>query len=347
MRRLLTALIAVISAGGGIALATAPAAHAATPGNFAATGHDMDFHCSGGSTDECNYMRIVLNKVRNGSTKPILALDQGSEVPTAVTDIGGEPAVTTVDPTSPAFATTKFVGAGNVPLWSAIITASDSSCGGCDNTPAGEAKINARKADFATFLDNGGGILALTGADNFATYYDFMSLPNLGGAPVSAPFTVTAAGAAQGVTTAMANCCATHSSFKVPPSPPWTILETDSAKLAETIQCNGCGSSVIGGGGGHAPNIFELDVKRCTTIHIGYNYFPVGTVIHWRVNQTGRGTLATGSYTTVAPTGKTMHFADLTRSLSLKSGLHTHIYFRWTISGVITKYVLTRGPACS
>jgi hypothetical protein len=346
MRRLLTALIAVISAGGGIALATAPAAHAATAGNFAATGHDMDLHCTFGSTDECNYMRIVLNKVRNGSTKPILALDQGTQVPTAVTNIGGEPAVTTVDPTSPAFATTKFVGAGNVPLWSAIITASDSSCGGCDNTPAGEAKINARKADFATFLDNGGGILALTGAGNFATYYDFMSLPNLGGAPVSPPFSVTAAGTAQGVTSAMANCCPTHSSFKVPPSPPWTILETDSAKLAETIQCNGCGSSVIGGGG-HAPSIFELDVRYCRTIHVGYNYFPVGTVVNWYVNQTGRGRLQSGSITTVAPTGKTYHFLNLTTTLTLYSGLHTHVYLHWTIKGVTTRIAVTRGPACS
>ncbi|MDQ1434710.1 MAG: hypothetical protein QOF59_1526 [Actinomycetota bacterium] len=97
---------------------------------------------------------------------------------------------------------------------------------------------------------------------------------------------------------------------------------------------------------GKPPNIFEVDVKRCSTIHIGYNYFPVGTVIHWHVNQTGTGTIASGSTTTVAPTGKTMHFVDLTHSLTLKSGLHTHIYFNWGINGQTTRYVVTRGPSC-
>ena len=89
-------------------------------------------------------------------------------------------------------------------------------------------------------------------------------------------------------------------------------------------------------GGGHAPNIFELDVKRCHTVYIGYNYFPVGTVVNWYVNQTGRGRLQSGSITTVAPTGKTYHFLNLTTTLTLHSGLHTHVYFNWTIKGVTT-----------
>ncbi|MCU1466420.1 MAG: hypothetical protein JWM72_2348 [Actinomycetia bacterium] len=31
-----------------------------------------------------------------------------------------------------------------------------------------------------------------------------------------------------------------------------------------------------------------------------------------------------------------MHFVDLTHSLSLQSGLHTHIYFNWGINGATT-----------
>lgn len=99
-------------------------------------------------------------------------------------------------------------------------------------------------------------------------------------------------------------------------------------------------------GGGHSPNLFEVDVRHCNEIHIGYNYFPAGTVIHWHANQTGRGTLGSGSITTTAPNGKTYHFVDLTHTLPLQSGLHTHIYFTWTISGKVTKFVSTRGPAC-
>jgi hypothetical protein len=102
-----------------------------------------------------------------------------------------------------------------------------------------------------------------------------------------------------------------------------------------------------GGGGSHTPSIFELDVKRCHTVYIGYNYFPVGTVIHWHVNQTGTGTLQSGSITTVGPTGKTYHFLNLTTTLTLHAGLHTHVYFTWVIKGVLTKFVSTRGPACS
>ena len=104
------------------------------------------------------------------------------------------------------------------------------------------------------------------------------------------------------------------------------------------------GSIVVGSP--HAPSIFEVDVRHCNEIHIGYNYFPVGTVIHWHANQTGRGTLGSGSITTTGPTGKTYHFVDLTHTLPLLSGLHTHIYFTWTISGKLTKFVSTRGPAC-
>ena len=146
------------------ALVAAPAAQAVSPGNFFATGHDMDFHCSGGTTAECAYLKIVVDKARAGSALPILALDQGTELPTAL-KMAGEAPVVKVDPSNAAaFNATAFVSGSKTPLYSAIITASDSTCGGCDNTPAGESNINARKTDFATYLDNGGSIVALTGA---------------------------------------------------------------------------------------------------------------------------------------------------------------------------------------
>jgi len=328
---------------GFVTIAT-PASAAPTGGNFFATGHDMDFHCSVGSSDECAYFKILINRARNGSTLPILALDEATEVPDSLSIIGVGP-VQTVDPTASAFNTTKFVDGGGKPLYSLIITASDQTCGGCDNTLAGEAAINARVADFTTYFNNGGNIIALTGADNFATYYNFVPLKGLTGTAVTNPFTVTPAGATLGITNTMANCCATHSSFKIPAAPIQT-LEKDGAGFAETIACLGCTIGGGGFGGGVAPNIFEVDVKGCATIHIGYNYFPVGTVIHWHVNQTGTGTIGKGDITTVAPKGKTMHFVDLTHSLTLMAGPHTHIYFNWGINGVTTRYNVTRGPAC-
>jgi hypothetical protein len=225
----------------------APASASATGANFVATGHDMDYHCAEGTPEECQYLKIVVDKVRAGSTLPILAIDQGTELPNALNDAGYAAAgeVVTVSPTEvAAFNATAFVGAGGEPLYSAIITASDESCGGCDDTAEGEANINARATDFATFFNHGGGILALAGADEFATYYNFVPI-TVGATVVSPPFTVTPEGAALGVTEVMANCCATHNSFTIPAAP-LVVLENDDAGKAETIAAFG---ATIGGSG--------------------------------------------------------------------------------------------------
>ncbi len=224
---------------------------AATGANFIATGHDMDYHCSAGTTPECEYLKIVVEKVRNGSTLPILALDQGSELSNALADAGftGAGEVVTVNPKETStFDATPFVDSSDHPLYSAIITASDSSCGGCDDNTEGEENINARAADFATFFNNGGGILALAGAGNYATYYNFVPI-TVGATVVSPPFTVTTEGEALGVTTEMANCCATHNSFEIPPSP-LVVLEDDDAGKAETIAAL---NATIGEGGFTTP----------------------------------------------------------------------------------------------
>lgn len=247
---------ALLAAGGfvllGLSMAMVSVSDAAgvpTSGaNFVATGHDMDLHCSGGNIDECNYLKIVTDKVRNGSALPILALDHGTEVPVSMGKIGESP-VTTVDPdNAAALNAVKFTSPTGNPLFSAIIVASDATCGGCDNDPTGEANINARAADFKTFFNHGGGILALAGANNRATYYNFVPL-GLTAAAVSPPFTVTAKGTAIGITTTMANCCATHNSFALPTSP-LVVLETDTAGLAETIAAFNVS---IGGGGFTSP----------------------------------------------------------------------------------------------
>lgn len=217
-------------------LIAVPTSAYASGANFVATGHDMDYHCSGGTTEECEYLKIVVDKVRSGSTLPILAIDQGTEVERALINAGytGTGEVVTVSPLeTTTFNSTAFVDSSNHPLYSAIITASDSTCGGCDNTPEGETNINARAADFATYFNHGGGILALAGAENYETYYNFVPL-SVGATAVSPPFTVTPEGEAIGINTLMANCCATHNSFSIP-KPPLVVLEDDSAEKAETI----------------------------------------------------------------------------------------------------------------
>ncbi len=209
-RRRILALLLGVSVAVSLLVATSFAGNGATAetgGNFVATGHDMDFHCASGTSESCDYLKIVVDQVRAGSTLPILALDEGTQVETSLTAVGVGP-VTTVDPSdAEAFNATAFTGAGDAPLFSAIVTASDATCGGCDNTPEGEANINARAADFATFFNHGGGIVALAGAENRDTYYNFVPLGGLSAVAVSQPFTVTPDGAALGITSEMANCC--------------------------------------------------------------------------------------------------------------------------------------------
>lgn len=232
------ALLLTALAGAGIHIARA---HAATGGNFFATGHDLDHHCAfGHQTDSCDYLKVLVDKARNGSTLPILALDQFTELQTSLTGLYGAAHVVRVDPSdATAFNATRFVGPTGTPLYSAIVTASDNTCNGCDNTLVGESNINARSADFAAFYNAGGGIVALTGATHYATYYNFVPFIGLAGADLPCNnstgdtcFAVTPAGAALGVTNAEVNCsksnplgCETHNSFNEPPAPPFIVVE--------------------------------------------------------------------------------------------------------------------------
>lgn len=234
----------------------------AQAGNLWLTGHDAELHCNGTGGSQCNYFGIAANFVRQGAptrTLPVLVLDSGSQVANSlnsteararntVEGAGAAIPFTVVDPSSPAFATTPI----NVANWSAIIVASDSSCGGCDNDAADIAAINARTAEIQAFFTAGGGLLYFAGAANRATYYASVPIPATGVA-VSAPFTVQAPGAALGLTSADVNCCATHNSFSLPPpGSALVVAETDSAGLAETLIATGasiCSGAICGGGG--------------------------------------------------------------------------------------------------
>jgi PKD repeat protein len=151
--------------------------------------------------------------------------------------------------TSSTWATTPLLDGSGNPLWSAIIVASDTNCGGCDlnnndGTHLDSDAINARTSDITNYFNAGGGLLYQAGATNAYNadgvsgkdvYYASVPVP-VGGQPVSPPFTVTSDGAALGITDAMVNCCATHNSFTLPGT--GSVLktaETDSSGLAESV----------------------------------------------------------------------------------------------------------------
>lgn len=230
------------------------ASFAVQAGNLWLTGHDADFHCSGGS--QCNHVGVALNFSRQSAptkTLPMLFLDSGTQLATAagsaaarakntVEGAGVAFSFTVVGPSTPAFATLPLTTAN----YSAIVVASDSTCGGCDNTAADIAAINARTADIQAFFNAGGGLVYFAGADRRATYYASVPIPAVAAA-VAAPFTLTAAGTAIGLLApADTNCCATHNSFNLPPpGSSLVVLETDSAGLAETLSATGSSTTEL------------------------------------------------------------------------------------------------------
>ena len=252
--------LALLCAAGSLAL-LAPGQ--ALAGRLVATGHDADFHCSLSSdstSSQCHYVSIVVNFVRAGAPNPglpVLVLDRGSlEMQKALNNAYGPGVMPmkVVDPRSPEFTTLPI----NVASYSAVLVASDKTCGGCDlneldgTTPDSDA-INARKADFEAFFNAGGGIFATAGANHGDgdattgkdTYYSFLPLP-VGGVAVSSPFTLTDVGTSLGlldnpdVLKSDINCCATHNSFKIPSSSSaLKVAEKDSKGLAETLVATG------------------------------------------------------------------------------------------------------------
>ena len=235
---------AVLTAFAFVVLPVAPAA----AGRLLLTGHDADLHCSGGS--QCHFVRIAVQHVRAGApdpAKPVLVLDRDDLDMVAALDGAFGPGVVprvVRDPRSPAFAAEPLTTA----KYSAILVASDTTCGGCDlnepivggsETPDSDA-INRRKADIASFFNSGGGLYVNSGADHGDgdatngpdTYYQFIPAA-VGGKVVSPPFCLTSVGIALGLQDATTscpdaskrlgtnddiNCCATHNSFQNPPA---------------------------------------------------------------------------------------------------------------------------------
>ena len=229
-------------------------ATAAQAGRLVVTGHDADFHCSGGS--QCHFVEVATNYVRAGApdpTKPVLVLDNDEDNGPGEYDfvealdnafgVGVMPRVV-FEPQSAEWAAEPLT----TDRYSAILVASDTSCGGCDLNPAGDTAdsdaINARKADIEAFFNAGGGIYANAGADHGDgdpssgpdVFYNFVPIP-VGGVQVSPPFCLTPEGAALGFedpaegseeeggcpdltkrtgTHDDINCCATHNSFAEP-----------------------------------------------------------------------------------------------------------------------------------
>ena len=200
------------------------------------TGHDADLHCSGGS--QCQFVRVAVSYVRAGApdpTKPVLVLDRGSlQFGTALDSAFGAGVVPRVvmDPRSAQFRAAPLTTS----RYSAILVASDTTCGGCDlndfdSSPDSDA-INARKAAISSFFNAGGGVYANSGGSPGTAILSFRSLllvrPRASGRPGRAAAVLLDLGrnrrrlrgpGVPGREQAKRdnndiNCCATHNSFQ-------------------------------------------------------------------------------------------------------------------------------------
>jgi hypothetical protein len=149
---------------------------AAWAGNIALTGHDDELH----QTTQAKAQALaMISLARDGSALPVLSFDSGSQLTSLLTSLGI--AFTNVNPNTASSVTDALF---NNAIYSAFIVASDQSCGGCDNTPAGVANIASHSTAIGNFLNGGGGIVGFAGASNTA-YYDFVPqiAASVGGAP--------------------------------------------------------------------------------------------------------------------------------------------------------------------
>lgn len=228
-------------------LAGVSSAHA---GNIFLTGHDADLHMFYGSSSAKTALTSELAFVRNGSSLPVLTFDSGNQLTSDLTALGI--AFTNVDPNN-----TISDSVFNPALYSAIAVASDTSCGGCDNSDAGLANLATHSSAIASFFTAGGGILGLAGAGDPAAYaYVPEAATNGGGNPPSSGFVETAAGIALGLTAE--NGDPTHNFFPTPGTAglasAYQVVETNSGSIESIALANGVitcvGSSCTISGGG-------------------------------------------------------------------------------------------------
>ncbi len=170
------------------------------------TGHDNDFHQSSNAVAAASG---ALSFVRNGSTLPVLVIDNGSQATSLVGGIVG--AANVVARTVGAVTAATF----NPSLYSAFVVASITTCGGCDNPVGTGTTLAGFSGAIAAFFNAGRGIYGLAGATDSAAYaYVPQAATNAGGSPPSSGFVTTAAGTTLGIPAV--NGDATHNFFNEP-----------------------------------------------------------------------------------------------------------------------------------
>jgi hypothetical protein len=94
----------------------------------------------------------------------------------------------------------------------------------------------------------------------------------------------------------------------------------------------------------HSPTIFQVELRNCTNLHVGYNYFPAGRAVRWNVAQNNT-VVAHGQFTTLGG-GKTYHFLTQPLGVTVQTFPDGHVHFHWTINNATASYTAIRDPGC-
>lgn len=101
----------------------------------------------------------------------------------------------------------------------------------------------------------------------------------------------------------------------------------------------------------NAPTIFQVELRNCANLHVGYNQFPAGTVVRWNVTQSAPVVapawfVSTGQFTTLGG-GKTYHFLTQPLGSGLWPNPDGHVHFHWTINNTDFSSTAIRKPGCA
>jgi hypothetical protein len=202
-----------------VALIGANAAHA---GSIVLTGHDNDYHWNFGAGPgnggpagialkaEVDFAENGLGTIFTPKTA-ILAFDQGTELTAALAGLGF------LNVTRVSSLTGSDAALFNPANYGAMVVASETTCGGCDNTAAFIAMLATatNKAAIASFFNAGSGIVGLAGATDPNAYaYVPSTATNPGGSPPTTGYVTTPAGVLFGLPDVNGNT--THNFFSEP-----------------------------------------------------------------------------------------------------------------------------------
>jgi hypothetical protein len=92
------------------------------------------------------------------------------------------------------------------------------------------------------------------------------------------------------------------------------------------------------------PRIFQVELRNCRKLHVGYNFFPAGTAVHWNVTREGR-VAASGQFRAIGGE-HAFHFLTQPLGVTLPAFPDGAAHFTWVFNGSEVSYVATRAPGC-